>query len=106
MIGCLLYLTVSKLDLCLSVGLCVRFQANTKASHLESVKRIIKYVNGNLNYGLSYTKDTNQIFVGYYDSDWAGCVEDKRSTSGGFFSLGKISYYGTVRSKIACPCPQ
>ena len=51
MIGSLLYLTVSRSDIALSVGICARFQASPKESHLFVVKRIIKYVNDTLGYG-------------------------------------------------------
>ena len=52
MIGSLLYLTASRPDICYSVGVCARYQANPKESHLSAVKRIIKYVNGTADYGL------------------------------------------------------
>ena len=54
MIGSLLYLTASRPDLCFSVGVCARYQANPKESYLTAVKRIIKYVNGTADYGLWY----------------------------------------------------
>ena len=52
MIGSLLYLTAIRLDLCHSVGVCVRFQASSKESHLLAVKKIIKYVSRTTKYGL------------------------------------------------------
>ena len=52
MIGCLLYLTTSRPDVSFSVGVCSRFQSNPKVSHLNAVKRIIKYVGGTCDYGL------------------------------------------------------
>ena len=57
MIGCLLYLTVSRLDIAFSVGVCFRFQSNPTVSHLNAVKSIIKYVNGTCDYGLFYSKE-------------------------------------------------
>ena len=51
MIGCLLYLTASWPDIAFSVGVCSRFQSNPKVSHLNAVKRIIKYVGGTCDYG-------------------------------------------------------
>ncbi|WZY89591.1 hypothetical protein YC2023_046326 [Brassica napus] len=59
MIGSLLYLTASRPDLCLSVGICARYQAKPKESHMNAVKRIIKYVKGTLDFGLHYTFETN-----------------------------------------------
>ena len=88
MIGSLLYLTASRPDLCLSVGICARYQACPKQSHLTAVKRIIKYVNGTLDYGIFYSKDTNDNLIGFCDSDWAGSADDRKSTSGGCFFLG------------------
>ena len=88
MIGSLLYLTASRPDLCLSVGICARYQANPKESHMNAVKRVIKYVKGTLDFGLHYTFETNVNLAGFCDADWAGCLDDRHSTSGGCFFLG------------------
>ena len=56
MTGCLLYLTACRPDIAFSVGVCSRFQSNPKVSHLNVVKRIIKYVGGTCDYGLFYSK--------------------------------------------------
>jgi hypothetical protein len=85
MIGSLLYLTASRPDIAFSVGVCARFQANPKESHLTAVKRIIKYVNDTLSYGIWYSRETNLVVAGYSDADWAGNAEDRKSTSGGCF---------------------
>ena len=55
MIGSLLYLIASRPDIVFSVGICSRFQSNPKVSHLNAVKRIIKYVGQTCNYGLFYS---------------------------------------------------
>ena len=54
MIGSLLYLIVSISDIVFSTGLCARFQANPKESHLKSVKRIFRYLKGTSDLGLWY----------------------------------------------------
>jgi hypothetical protein len=76
MIGSLLYLTASRPDIAFSVGVCVRFQANPKESHLIVVKRIIRYVNDTLPYGIWYSRETNLVVVGYSDADWAGNAKE------------------------------
>jgi hypothetical protein len=43
MIGSLLYLTACRPNIAFSVGVCARFQANPKESHLTAIKRIIRY---------------------------------------------------------------
>jgi len=65
-----------------SVGVCARFQANPKESHLTAVKRIIRYVNDTLSYGIWYSRETNLVVAGYSDADWAGNADDRKSTSG------------------------
>ena len=69
MIGCLLYLIASHPDIAFRVGVCSRFQSNPKISHLNAVKRIIKYVGGTCDYGLFYSKESNLSLVGFSDSD-------------------------------------
>jgi len=80
--------TASRLDIAFSVGVCARFQANPKESHLTAVKRIIRYVNDTLLYGIWYSRETNLVVVGYSDADWAGNADDRKSTSGGCFYVG------------------
>ena len=65
MIGSLLYLTVSRPDIPFSVGVCARFQVAPKESHLTAVKRIIHYINGTFDYGIWYSKDSNECLAGY-----------------------------------------
>ena len=88
MIGCLLYLTASRPNIAFSVGVCYRFQSNPKVSHLNAVKRVIKYVGGTCDYGLFYSKESNLSLAGFYDSDWASNADDRKSTTGGCFYVG------------------
>ena len=51
-------------------------------------KDAIKYVITTVDFGVWYSKDTNDFLVGYSDSDWAGNADDKKSTSEGCFYMG------------------
>ena len=64
-IGSLLYLTASRPNIAFSVGVCARYQAAPRESHLTAVKRIIRYINGTLDYGLWYSKDSNACLADY-----------------------------------------
>ena len=88
MIGCLLYLTASHSDICFSVDVCARFQANPKMTHLIVVKKIIKYVSGTCDFVLFYSKESNVSLVGYSDADWASNADDRKSTTGGCYYVG------------------
>src|ERR1044072_8017197 len=71
MLGSLLYLTASRPDITYVVGVCARYQAQPKSSHLLQVNRIMKYVSGTADYGLLYTHGTSSLLTGYCDGDWA-----------------------------------
>jgi hypothetical protein len=88
MIGSLLYLTASRPDITFVVGVCPRYQADPKMSHLTQVKRILKYINNTSDYGILYSSCENTKLIGYYDADLAESADDRKSTSGGCFFLG------------------
>nr|GEW27918.1 hypothetical protein [Tanacetum cinerariifolium] len=82
MIGSLMYLTTSRPDLNYAVCLCSRYQAKPIEKHLQAVKRIFLDLNGSINMGLWYSKDTDMSLTAYADADHAGCQDTRRSTSG------------------------
>nr|GEW64093.1 hypothetical protein [Tanacetum cinerariifolium] len=82
MIGSLMYLTSSRLDIMSALCACARFQVNPKISHLYAVKRIFRYLKGKPKLGLWYHKDSPFDLVAYIDSDYAGASLDKKSTTG------------------------
>ncbi|GJT74879.1 retrovirus-related pol polyprotein from transposon TNT 1-94 [Tanacetum coccineum] len=88
MIGSLMYLTSSRPDLNYAVCLCARYQAKPTEKHLQAVKRIFRYLNGTINMGLWYSKDTDMSLTAYADADHAGCQDTRRSTSGSAQFLG------------------
>ena len=102
-IGSLLYLTASRPDIAFNIGVCARYQAALKESHLTTVKRIIRYINGTPNYGLWYSKDSNACLAEYSDTNWAGSVDDRKSTSGGCFYLGNnlVSWMSKKQNSVS-----
>ncbi|XP_021743099.1 uncharacterized protein LOC110709196 [Chenopodium quinoa] len=88
MIGSLLYLTASRPDISFSVGLCARFQANLKESHLSAVKRILRYFKGNDDLSLFYLRSDSFDLNSFTDADYAGELVNRKSTSGMVQFLG------------------
>ena len=82
MIGSLLYLMTSRLDIILSVCLCARFQSCPKESHLIAVKRVIRYLKGTINMGLWYLKIGQFTITSYSDADYTGYRVVRKSISG------------------------
>ncbi|KAL6324301.1 hypothetical protein AAG906_007424 [Vitis piasezkii] len=58
--------------------------------HLGAAKRLLRYIAGTYDFGIWYGHVQEFKLVGYTDSDWAGCLEDRKSTSGYMFSLGSV----------------
>jgi len=106
MIGSLLYLTASRLDITIVVGVCARYQAEPKMSHLVQVKRILKYINGTTDYGILYSHSDNSRLMGYCDADWEGSANDRKVHQEDVSFLGTILYRGSARNKIMCPYQQ
>jgi hypothetical protein len=88
MIGSLLYIIASRLDIMHVFGMVGRYQDACKQSHLLAVKRIFRYLKGTMNYGLWYPRNQNFQLSIYSDADWDNCVDERKSTSGGAFFLG------------------
>ncbi|GJR50638.1 hypothetical protein Tco_1401159 [Tanacetum coccineum] len=88
MIGSLMYLTASRPDLVFAVCMCARYQSKPTKKHLEAVKRVFWYLQGSINMGLWYPKDTAMALTAYADADHAGCQDTQRSTSGSAQFLG------------------
>ena len=70
MIGSLLYVTASKLDVMQVVGQVARFQVAPKETHIIAVKRIFRYLKGTMDFGLWYPKGNELTLIAYSDADW------------------------------------
>ena len=55
--------------------------------HWTAAKHILRYIRGTVGYGLVYECKESVQLAGFTDADWAGCVEDWKSTSGFVFSI-------------------
>ena len=103
MIGSLLYLTASRLDIMFSVCLCARFQSSPKESHVIAVKRIFRYLLGTIDLGVWYPKHTSFELTSFSDADFASCKIDRKSTSGTCHFLGHslVSWFSKKQNSIA-----
>ena len=56
-----------------------------------------------MEYGLVYERRGSVQLAGFTDADWAGCVEDQKSTSGCCFSirLGVVSWFSRKQKSVA-----
>ncbi|GJS88552.1 retrovirus-related pol polyprotein from transposon TNT 1-94 [Tanacetum coccineum] len=87
-IGSLMYLTSSRPDIVQAVCYCARYQARPTEKHLKEVKRIFRYLRGTIHMGLWYPKGSGFELTAFSDADHAGCLDTRKSTSGGIQFLG------------------
>ena len=100
-VGSLMYAMIAtRPDIAFAVGVVSRFLSNPGKKHWEAVKMILRYLCGTKNKCLCLGGG-NVSIVGYTDSDYAGCSDSRKSTSGYIFSLWEVSYLGDLVSKNA-----
>jgi histone deacetylase 1/2 len=81
-VGGLQYLTLTRPDILFAVNKVCQFLSQPTEVHWEAVKRILRYVKGTLNTGLKFRKSSSMGISIFTDADWAGDVDDRRSTGG------------------------
>ncbi|KAI5337779.1 hypothetical protein L3X38_017050 [Prunus dulcis] len=91
-VGSLLYLTATRPDIMFSACLLARFMHNPSKMHYGAAKRVLRYIQGTIDYGIEYVTGKSALLVGYCDSDWSGSEEDMKSTSGYAFSFGSGAF--------------
>ncbi|CAL8152291.1 unnamed protein product [Prunus armeniaca] len=102
-VGSLLYLTATRPDIMFTASLLARYMHGPTRKHMGTVKRVLRYIQGTLDYGIAYEKGKEVMLVGYCDTDWSGCEDDMRSTSGYAFHLGSgvFSWASVKQSSVA-----
>lgn len=88
LIGKLIYLTITRPDLCFAVQVLSQFMQRPKQSHMEAAMRVSRYVKGSPGLGLFYPVASQPTLVVYCDSDWAACPNTRRSVTGYAIKLG------------------
>nr|GEY88381.1 hypothetical protein [Tanacetum cinerariifolium] len=100
MVGSLMYLTSSRLDIMFAVCACAYFKVTPKVSHLHVVQRIFRYLKGKLHLVLWYPKDSPFNLMAYSDSDYAEASLDRKSTTGGCLFLGCRLIYWQCKKQM------
>ncbi|GJS61072.1 retrovirus-related pol polyprotein from transposon TNT 1-94 [Tanacetum coccineum] len=100
MVGTLMYLTSSRLDLVYAVCMCARYQARPTEKHLHAIKRIFRYLRGIVNRGVWHSKDYAIALTTFADTDHASCHDTRRSTFGSMQLLGdRLVRWSSKRQK-------
>jgi histone deacetylase 1/2 len=87
-VGGLQYLTLTRPDLAFSVNKVCQFLHSPTTVHWTTVKGILRYIMYTLDIGLRIRKSNSTLVCGFSDADWAGSIDDRRSTGGFAIYLG------------------
>ena len=101
--GSLMYVMIcTKPDIAYAVGVVSYFLSNPGRLHQEAVKWIMRYLLDTSRLKLTFGSE-KLVLVGYIDSDMAGDVDNRRSTSGYLmtFSRGVVSWKSRLQKCVA-----
>ena len=102
-VGSLMYAMVcTRPDIAHAVGVVSRFLSNPGKQHWEAVKWILRYLKGTTKFRLCYG-GADPILEGYTDSDMAGDLDGRKSTSGFIYTFagGAVSWQSRLQRCIA-----
>ncbi|GKB51839.1 ribonuclease H-like domain-containing protein [Tanacetum coccineum] len=88
LVGSLQYLTFTRPDITYAVQQVCLYMHDPREPHFFALKRILRYVQGTLDYGLQLFSSPTDSLIAYSDVDWAGCPTTRRSTLGYCVFLG------------------
>ena len=90
-------------DIAYAVSTVVKYCHQPSELHMTAAKSILRYLKQTKDLNLTYVRDSPEAIVGYSDADWAGDVQDRRSTSGNMFLLGggAITWSSRKQSSVA-----
>jgi hypothetical protein len=95
-VGSLLYLALmTRPEISYAVRQVSRFVERHDSSHWKAVRRVISYLRGTVNYGIFFKGSNPGAITGFTDANYAGCPDERRSTSGSVFVLngGAVTWF-------------
>ncbi|RVW85181.1 Retrovirus-related Pol polyprotein from transposon TNT 1-94 [Vitis vinifera] len=102
-VGSLMYAQVcTRPDIAYIVGMLGRYLSNPGMDHWRAAKRVMRYLQRTKEYMLTYRRLDQLELIGYSDSDFAGCQDSRRSTSGYIYLLagGAISWRSAKQTLV------
>jgi hypothetical protein len=88
-VGGLQYAMLTRPNIAFTVNKVSQYMYQPTEDHWNVVKRILRYVAGIIHYDFQFYRNSPLQIHSYSDADWAGNVDDRRSTSGFCVYLGR-----------------
>ena len=90
-VGSLMYLTATRPVIMHVVSLISRYMECPKEMHLLAAKRIFRYLQGTIEYGLFYKKGERSYLFGFTNSEYVGDLDNRKSMSAYVFMMGSTT---------------
>jgi hypothetical protein len=87
-VGALQYLTLTRPDISYLVNKVCQYLHAPTTLHWAAVKRILRYMKHTTKLGFKICRSSSSLITAFSDADWAGCLDDWRSTGGFAVFLG------------------
>lgn len=103
-VGSLMYAQVcTRPDIAFVVGMLGRYLSNPGSQHWKAAKKVLRYLQGTKDLMLTYQRTSLLDVVGFCDADFAGCIDDKKSTTGYIFMMagGAVSWKSVKQTLTA-----
>uniref|UniRef100_A0A3Q7IVH7 Reverse transcriptase Ty1/copia-type domain-containing protein n=1 Tax=Solanum lycopersicum TaxID=4081 RepID=A0A3Q7IVH7_SOLLC len=88
LVGRLLYLTMTRVDISFTVQVLSQFMHAPKESHMEATLRVVKYIKESPGLGLFMPGKISELLTTYCDSDWGTFLQIRRSVTGYLLKFG------------------
>ena len=102
-VGALQYLTITRPNISFSVNKICQYLHAPTTVHWTAAKRILRFVKHTMNSGLAYKRSSSTLLSAFSDADWAGDVDDRRSTGGFavYFGPNLISWSARKQATVS-----
>ena len=103
-VGCLQFACIgTRPDLSYAVSVVAKFCSNPSSAHCNALRRILKYLAGTLNLGISFSGNNHPLSLTVYsDANFAMDLHDRKSRSGFILFVNHGLVFGESRKQASC----
>ncbi|KAL0456881.1 UNVERIFIED_CONTAM: Retrovirus-related Pol polyprotein from transposon RE1 [Sesamum latifolium] len=105
LVGRLLYLGFSRPDICFAVQQLSQFIQHPREPHWDAALHLVRYLKDTSTLGLFFPSGSSLRLSAFSDSDWASCIDTRRSVTGFCIFLGGSLISWKTKNKLRFPAP-
>ena len=108
LVGRLIYLTITRPELCYVIHRLSQFMQNPKEEHMHAARRVLRYLKATPGKGILLRADNNLQVHAYCDTDWGACPLTRRSLTGYLVTLGgsSVSWWTKKQMTVSRSLPR